>query len=185
VNISAQPGENEDVCSNLVQCFFFFFNNCVRIGGGVGDYLDKLSYTNLGLFYGRYFFDLSYFLLINVMLLNMVNGVIISPFGQIREEDDAKKEDIENKCFVCSIDRSVFQQHLITFEDHKSNSHNIKSYIEYLIYLTNKPDKDLDAYEFWLRDMIRNKDISCFPIKKALDDEGKVIEEKTADDILR
>jgi len=112
----------------------------------------------------------------------MVNGVIITPFGQIREENDEMMEDVKNRCFICSIDRSIFQQHLLTFEDHKKNSHNIMSYIEYLVYLSNKLDRDQDFDEKWIKTCIDLKDISCFPIKKALDDEGKLIEERIYED---
>ena len=173
--------ETTDVCKNLISCFVFFFNNSVRVGGGVSELLNKVPYSDVNTYVFRWFFDLLFFIMVNLMLLNMVNGVIITPFGQIREEKDEMEEDIKNRCFICSIDRSIFQQHLLTFDEHKKNSHNIKSYLEYLIYLKNKLDKDMDRDEKWLRDCIQNKDISCFPIKMALDDEGKLIEEEIYD----
>jgi len=174
--------QTTNVCQNLISCFVFHFNNSVRVGGGVSELLNKVPYSNLSVYVGRWFFDLFFFIIINLMLLNMVNGVIITPFGQIREENDEMMEDVKNRCFICSIDRSIFQQHLLTFEDHKKNSHNIMSYIEYLVYLSNKLDRDQDFDEKWIKTCIDLKDISCFPIKKALDDEGKLIEERIYED---
>ena len=40
----------------------------------------------------------------------MIFGVIVSIFSEIREKANFKENDQNNKCFICSIDRAIFER---------------------------------------------------------------------------
>lgn len=108
-----------------------------------------------------------FYITVILLLLNMVNGVIVSTFSQIREENNAKEEDINNKCFICSIDRLEFEKKKISFKDHSKSEHNIKTYIKYLVWLKLMNEKDLDADQSFIRQCIKQEEISCFPVMQS------------------
>ena len=97
----------------------------------------------------------------------MINGVIVSTFSQIREESAAKEEDINNKCYICSLDRIDFEKRKINYEYHCEIEHNAINYIKYLVGLKTINFKDLDADQNFIIKCLKEKDIACFPVYKA------------------
>ena len=51
-------------------------------------------------------FDMGYFLLIIIMLLNIIFGIIIDTFADLRNIEEEKEKDKKEKCFIC--DQSAF-----------------------------------------------------------------------------
>ena len=47
------------------------------------------------------------------LITEIIAGIIIDTFAVLREEMDAKKEDMENFCFICGLDRFLF--HILFF----------------------------------------------------------------------
>jgi inositol 1,4,5-triphosphate receptor type 1 len=39
-----------------------------------------------------------------------LSGIIIDTFAVLREEDAKKKDDMENFCFICGIEKDVFDK---------------------------------------------------------------------------
>ena len=52
-------------------------------------------------FFLRVVYDLLFFILINVIILNLIFGVIIDTFADLRSEKNAKDENLRNTCFIC------------------------------------------------------------------------------------
>ena len=59
-----------------------------------------------GAFFARYFYDVIFFLIIKLAILNVVYGIIIDTFAHLREVKNDKEEDMENVCFICGIERA-------------------------------------------------------------------------------
>ena len=156
-----------NICSTLLECAITYFNQGVRAGGGIGDLLAPKEFET-GMYWVRFFNDLIFFIAVSLMLLNMINGVIVSTFSQIREESNAKDEDINNKCFICNIDRVVFERLKIQFKEHTKNEHNVKTYIRFLTYLKLINEKDLDADQSYIIEEIKKREIKCFPVNISL-----------------
>lgn len=108
----------------------------------------------------------------------MVNGVIVSTFSQIREENTLKEVDINNKCFICSIDRLSFEKKRISFNYHTSKEHDITTYIYYLVWLKLMDEKELDADQSFIRKCIDHGEISFFPVHQSYSLEGNFVESK-------
>ena len=108
-----------------------------------------------------------FYISVILLLLNMVNGVIVSTFSQIREENNAKEADINNKCFICSIDRLEFEKRKISFKEHSSVEHNLKTYVKYLVWLKMINEKDLDSNQSYIMQCVKQEEISCFPVLRS------------------
>jgi hypothetical protein len=46
--------------------------------------LESYSIPNRGMFYARFFSDVSFFLIINVVFINIIQGIIVDTFGELR-----------------------------------------------------------------------------------------------------
>jgi hypothetical protein len=149
----------------------------VRSGGGIGDLLSMKPFSDVTDYTARYLMDMIFYITVILLLLNMINGVIVSTFSQIREESNNKEEDRTNKCFICSIDRVEFEKKKIAFKDHLKYEHNSKTYIKFLVFLKMFDEKDLDADQTHIIECLKERDIGCFPVLKSisigdLEDEG-------------
>jgi hypothetical protein len=104
----------------------------------------------------------------------MINGIIVSTFSNLRIESEKELEDVANRCFICSIQKEEFEKKNISFENHIKNQHNIKDYINFIMYLKLTSNNNLDAIEGKIKEEINAKNINIFPIfrSKALG-EGK------------
>jgi len=144
----------------------YFLNNGIRKGGGIADSLKIKNYSEAN-YWLRWSLDVFYFLTVILVLLNMINGVIVTAFSAIREDSDKRKYEKNNKCYICSIDRLEFEKKNINFIDHITKDHNISNYIHYIIYLKNKSYYDLDYHEYDIMNRINKRNISLFPVKRA------------------
>jgi hypothetical protein len=151
----------------LAECSITYFNHGVRSNGGIGDLLDMRSSSH-PMYLPRYLLDFVFYITVILLLLNMINGVIVSTFSQIREDSTTKAEDINNKCYICSISRGDFEKSQISFDKHIKTDHNHITYIQFLIFLKFFNEKDMDSDQSYIISCIKNKDIGCFPIGRAL-----------------
>ena len=187
-NIEIEGGKEGNVCSSLLECTITYFNHGIRSGGGIGDLLPEVSYTS-SMFWFRFFNDFIFFVAVVLMLLNMINGVIVSIFSEIREKTNFKESDQNNKCFICNIDRAIFERFKIKFEDHKKFEHNIKTYIRFLVGMKLINEKDLDADQSFISSCIKKEEIKVFPVgvssstgSKKEDDSTEADEEEGEDE---
>lgn len=155
-----------NVCSTLLECSITYFNQGVRSGGGIGDLLAEKEFKT-AMYWVRWVNDFLFFIVVISLLMNMSSGIILSTFSKIKEESTAKEEDINNKCFICNIDRGIFDKLKIQFSEHQKSEHNVKNYIRFLMYLKFMNEKDLDADQSFIINCINNRDIRCFPVGRS------------------
>jgi hypothetical protein len=48
-------------------------------------------------------FDVSFFILITIVGLNVVFGIIVDTFSELRKELNTIEDAVKNECFVCSL----------------------------------------------------------------------------------
>ena len=78
------------LCIDAFNCFLFAVNMGLRAGGGVGDVADQPSPFHLDTFTARFFYDLTFFILIIIIWLNIIFGIIIDTFAELRDEKTRK-----------------------------------------------------------------------------------------------
>jgi hypothetical protein len=158
-----------NMCDTLVSCYILYFNHGVKSGGGVGDLLAYRFMNDDTYYYWiRYIADFVFYFTIIVLLLNMINGIIISTFATLRKDNEEKYEDITNKCFICSIPKVEFDKRKIDFNDHTKKTHNYITYIMYLVALKLKDESQVDSDQQYILSSMRDRRIKFFPIGKSV-----------------
>ena len=78
---------------SLMHCFLSSINYGLRYGGGMGDYLPPVTLQdwNLQDRWIRFFFDVCFNMIISVICLNVIFGIIIDTFAQLREESSERE----------------------------------------------------------------------------------------------
>ncbi|KAL4441627.1 hypothetical protein ABPG74_021559 [Tetrahymena malaccensis] len=167
---SEEIGNGENMCSNLFQCFIDTLNYGLRTDGGISNTLRRQSFEfdNRGTYIFRVIFDVSWFAMINVIFINIIFGVIIDTFGQLRDKKREVIEDMKNVCFICGLERYMFDKHADGFNNHIERDHQLWNYIFYMYYLSKKDSTDFNGVETEVIQKIKNEDISWFPMMKSL-----------------
>ena len=84
---------------------FSSFPKGLRSGGGIGDVLDYSSFSWFPYMTFRAIFDLSFFIIVIIIGLNIIFGIIVDTFSQLRDEKNFIEEDNKRVCFICSLQR--------------------------------------------------------------------------------
>ena len=75
----------ESYCDTLFHCFWSIiiisFRNGEGLGGILTVYESFQNPTNRGMFFGKEFLSIAFFLVINVVLLNIIFGIIVDTFA--------------------------------------------------------------------------------------------------------
>lgn len=95
-------------CRSMYTCYANHLNFGIRMGGGIGEVLKPVP-ENQSYFEGHWFLELSFFFLINSLGLNMLFGIIIDSFGNLREKEWDIENDLNNNCLVCSLTKTEFE----------------------------------------------------------------------------
>jgi hypothetical protein len=70
-------------------------------------------------------FDFLFFLIIIIIIMNIVFGIIIDTFSDLRSQRDEKTKNMTSMCFICGIGRDKFDQEGQTdFKRHCEYEHN-------------------------------------------------------------
>jgi len=123
----------------------------------------------MGEYFGEdMFFDISFWIIIIIIILNVVFGIILDTFGALRDEKMAVEEEIRTKCFICGISANTFQQKALGFKHHTKKDHNLWNYLFFFLFLDIKNKDEFTASETYVHEKNEAVDISYFPLDKAI-----------------
>eukprot|EP00041_Stephanoeca_diplocostata_P038566 m.1528282 g.1528282 ORF g.1528282 m.1528282 type:complete len:3000 (-) comp25237_c1_seq15:596-9595(-) len=166
--------EDGQYCDTLIDCFATTLSYGLTHGGGPREFLpagNMRGYAKDPHYIGRLFFDLSFWVVISIIAMNLVLGIIVDTFSQLRSERAEKMENVRNYCFICSLPSHAFEQggDANGFARHMKREHGMWSYVYYTLHLKSIDPEEFNYHEKYLHDMlIKEKDITPFPIKNAL-----------------
>ncbi|KAJ8601432.1 hypothetical protein CTAYLR_005917 [Chrysophaeum taylorii] len=173
-------------CDDLVNCFATVLHFGLLAGGGMGDYLS----FEVGAVPGRdwsfrrrlarMLFDLSFFIIVVVLLLNLVFGIIIDTFSQLRDIANERKGVLQGRCFVCGVARTSFEDsrrcvHVGNapwyiwspapggFVRHVHYEHNMWAYLLFVEHLARKPPTEYNGVESSVARRLNAGDLSWIP----------------------
>ena len=91
-------------CDSIWDWFVSTLHQGLRLGGGIGEGLGKVpieedKYTN------RIIFDLLFFIIMIIILLNIVFGIIIDTFAELRDNRKQQSKQLNTIWFICGVDR--------------------------------------------------------------------------------
>uniref|UniRef100_A0A8V1AH24 Inositol 1,4,5-trisphosphate receptor n=1 Tax=Gallus gallus TaxID=9031 RepID=A0A8V1AH24_CHICK len=163
----ADTDQWERACDTLLMCIVTVLNHGLRNGGGVGDILRKPS-KDESLFPARVVYDLLFFFIVIIIVLNLIFGVIIDTFADLRSEKQKKEEILKTTCFICGLERDKFDNKTVSFEEHIKYEHNMWNYLYFIVLVRVKNKTDYTGPESYVAQMIKNKNLDWFPRMRAM-----------------
>uniref|UniRef100_A0A8C2UB55 Inositol 1,4,5-trisphosphate receptor n=1 Tax=Coturnix japonica TaxID=93934 RepID=A0A8C2UB55_COTJA len=165
--VEADADQWERACDTLLMCIVTVLNHGLRNGGGVGDILRKPS-KDESLFPARVVYDLLFFFIVIIIVLNLIFGVIIDTFADLRSEKQKKEEILKTTCFICGLERDKFDNKTVSFEEHIKEEHNMWNYLYFIVLVRVKNKTDYTGPESYVAQMIKNKNLDWFPRMRAM-----------------
>uniref|UniRef100_A0A8C2LCG3 Inositol 1,4,5-trisphosphate receptor n=1 Tax=Cricetulus griseus TaxID=10029 RepID=A0A8C2LCG3_CRIGR len=167
LEVDEEPDSTERACDTLLMCIVTVMNHGLRNGGGVGDILRKPS-KDESLFPARVVYDLLFFFVVIIIVLNLIFGVIIDTFADLRSEKQKKEEILKTTCFICGLERDKFDNKTVSFEEHIKLEHNMWNYLYFIVLVRVKNKTDYTGPESYVAQMIKNKNLDWFPRMRAM-----------------
>lgn len=144
----------ERACDSMLMCIVTTLNQGLRNGGGIGDILRAPS-SKEPLFVPRIIYDLLFFFIVIIIVLNLIFGVIIDTFADLRSEKQLKETTLKNTCFICGLNRSAFDNKTVSFEEHIKTEHNMWHYLYFMVLTKVKDPTEFTGPESYVHGMIK------------------------------
>eukprot|EP00299_Pterocystis_sp_00344_P020311 c9964_g1_i1.p1 GENE.c9964_g1_i1~~c9964_g1_i1.p1 ORF type:complete len:1731 (-),score=431.55 c9964_g1_i1:75-5267(-) len=159
-----ETDDGDLLCLNLMQCTITTLNGGLR-KGDVGEVMKDTEWGNPPFIA----FQFAYFAVVITILLNIIFGIIIDTFGELRQIKADTEDDIANKCFVCSIDRYTIDRYTQGgFAAHILDDHNMWQYVFFMVHLNVKDENNYTGAESFVKSLIKAQDASWFPVNQAI-----------------
>ncbi|MGH0146773.1 UNVERIFIED_CONTAM: hypothetical protein FKN15_008749 [Acipenser sinensis] len=122
---------------------------------GLEPTLFLLGAFNEPLFAARVIYDLLFFFMVIIIVLNLIFGVIIDTFADLRSEKQKKEEVLKTTCFICGLERDKFDNKTVTFEEHIKVEHNMWHYLCFIVLVKVKDSTEYTGPESYVAEMIK------------------------------
>ena len=165
--IEYQSGQyiTEHFCHSSIQCLLIMINYGTRCYAGISEILPMLSTkNNINMYLGRFIYDLTFFIIVTMIMGNVTLGLIVDNFGELRDEAYNYENDKNNICFICQLSRDGCLLKNIDFDEHIKKEHNLWNYVYFLIYLHLYNPNDFSRIEGLVWDKLPEKKYTWFPI---------------------
>jgi hypothetical protein len=148
-------------CQSLYSCWKF-----TLLFGWSGDFGPTMQQGLDSQWVFYYLYDLA----IRFVLLNVVRGITVDTFSELRELKIERLRDTKETCFICGIDKQVFDRDKLSrgFAVHIKEEHNLWNYIFFIIYLWEQDKDDDDGLEHYVRRCVVANDITWMPSQISL-----------------
>ena len=120
------------------------------------------------MFGARVVYDMLFFFVVIIIVLNLIFGVIIDTFADLRSEKQQKEEILKNTCFTCGLGRCEFDNKAVSFEDHIRHEHNMWHYLYFIVLVRVKDPTEFTGPESYVSSMVRDKNLEWFPRLRAI-----------------
>ena len=162
-DMSADPPSISSVyCDSLWDCFFTIIHMGTRAGGGLGDTLDPISKDD-DLYYPRILLDLLFFAIVILVVQNIIFGIIVDTFGELRDQREELLSELNTQCYVCGVSRKVLERSGRGWVHHFLNEHSLFAYMAFITYVVEKDENECTGLEKYVKDKISQHDASFFP----------------------
>jgi len=158
-------GENNLYSDSLLDTFISTFNLGIRCGGGIADVLDPPEGEQ---YWVRMLFDLCFYLFIIIILLNIIFGIIIDTFSELRMKRQELIDEINGVCYICGTSRSDIDMHGYGWSYHFMCEHSPFAYLAFFMYLGDKKAYDCNGLEKQVKEKQLVKDYTFMPSSSIL-----------------
>lgn len=160
--IDTDRAEGERSCDSMLACIVTTLDHGLRNGGGIGDVLRPKSQAEATYAF-RVVYDLLFFFMVIIIVLNLIFGVIIDTFADLRAEKNANEENRRNTCFICGLDRRAFDNKAVSFEEHITHDHNMWNYLYFLVHIRGSDPTEFNGPETYVQRLVSQRCLDWFP----------------------
>eukprot|EP00899_Mesostigma_viride_P025848 jgi/Mesvir1/6448/Mv19527-RA.2 len=114
------------------------------------------------------FFLLTFYIIWMFLLSNVITGQIVDAFGYIRLRKATMAKDLNERCFICSIERHRFGQHPDAFKEHIERDHNPLSYLYFVDYVSSKDPTECTGLENYVLQCVKADSVDWIPVARSL-----------------
>ena len=161
----------DNTCDSPLICMLYIYSNTFTSGGNLGNFIDeKQESINLSGDMERYLLDISYTVIMVYVVWQMVSGLILDAFDDLRGDREEIEEDMETTCFICGLKREKIEKYYIGkegFEKHLQD-HSVENYLFYMFYLEEKDPNEYSGLESYVKENIDKESIKWFPMERSL-----------------
>ncbi|CAD8200520.1 unnamed protein product [Paramecium octaurelia] len=158
--------EEELLCDTPAHCFISLVYFGLREGSGLAAHGDIESYHKSSDYYPRFLFDFSFFIIVTLIMINIINGIIIDTFAELRDKQQQNEYDRNNVCVICSLERWEFEKQGLQFHEHVDEVHSLSNYIAFIVHLLQVGKQNMNGIETHIYTKIINRDMSWTPLKQ-------------------
>ena len=88
-----------------------------------------------------------YWFSVILIMLNIVMGIVIDTFGELREKMAQEEDDKKETCMICGKRSDYFDKLKQDFEKHLNYEHHVWDYLFYIVYISKKESSIRNSYE--------------------------------------
>lgn len=90
IEINAKMEQDYQYCNYMWECVLFTIDHGLRNGGGIADSTVDIDPARSSKYVSKFFYDVGFFVLINIIALNIIQAIIIDTFADMRDRDDER-----------------------------------------------------------------------------------------------
>ncbi|KAL1510122.1 hypothetical protein AB1Y20_006454 [Prymnesium parvum] len=155
-----------DYCKDLLTCLVTATSEGLR-GGDIGAMMNKRMVSD-SYFWFQMLYTFLYWTIMITVLLNVIFGIIIDTFSELRTDSLRMKQDMQNSCFICRVDRFTLDTMGNGFETHIKQDHNMWNYLNMIVHVREKDSMEHNGWEGYIAEMMAQRDLSFFPRNQAI-----------------
>jgi hypothetical protein len=174
-----------DFCLSPGQCWMHIVDSIALGGIGAAPHFELAApdtHPGAADYLNLYVYHFAFSVVVMIILMNVVFGIIIDTFGELRGEKAAKKAHMDNTCFICGIDRFTFDTKGNGFDEHIRKDHWMWTYLALMIHVLEKPATQHNGWETYIAGKMAEQDTSFLPRNAAL---VLLQAEESADEAMR
>lgn len=135
----------------------------VRLHSGIGEIIEMESFEKISHYLLRFFYSIIFFILIIISTLELLFGIIIDTFAELREEQTKIDIDRRDVCLICGAKRDELEKDGTNFDKHVEDDHNYINYINYIIKLKYEDIQNLNKIDSFVYELLAQKSVSWIP----------------------
>ena len=140
-------------------------NDGLRSDGGIGDLTEPIHFNDEKEHYlVKLAHDASFHVMVKIIMLNVLFGIIIDTFAQLRDQKARIDNDMVNVCFICNYERLLFEKYSEGgMARHIAEDHNLWQYVYYMVHLYTKDTSEHTGIESFVLKKFKEGDTSWLP----------------------
>ncbi|KAK6195687.1 hypothetical protein SNE40_001061 [Patella caerulea] len=154
-------------CDTMFQCFITVIHHGLS-DGMYNTFEQMLTGKSFAVSAGVAAYDVIFFIVVTTIGLNIIFGIIVDTFSELRDSKWQIDNDMKSNCFICSRENYDFERQGNGFEHHVKKEHNQWAYLFFFIHLEETRPNDYSALELYVNNLRVRESFEFFPMNRAL-----------------